>query len=130
MSQESHRQLVEHLYESSGDTLRGVVRYHDGTVSPLYLRDDVDAARFKRRAEYTIALAQRTTGDDTGDTTADPAGYHIELFDGVVAFYLREGSAAGTVVAIDSILARNLLSLMRDCKEALVAARRNTKATA
>lgn len=129
MSEESHQRLVEHLYESSGDTLRGVVRYHDGTARPLYLRDDVDATTFRRRAEYTIALAQRTTGEETGDTTANPAGYHVELFDGVVVFYLREGSAAGTAVAVDSILARNLLSLVHECKEALVA-QSDTTATA
>jgi len=129
MSEESHRQLVERLYESSGDTLRGVVHFQGDGVSPLYVREGIDTGRFKRHVERTIARAQRTVRGDDADTTG-AGGYHVELFDGVVVFFLREGSSAGTVVALDSILARNLVSIVEECREALAVERSDTKATA
>lgn len=127
MSEETHQQLVQHLYEASGDTLRGVVRYRDGSATPLYVREDVDTERFRRRVERTITRVGRVAG---GDDEEEPESYPVELFDGVVVFCLQEGPSAGTVVAVDSILARNVASVVRECREALSATRSETPATA
>lgn len=124
MSEPTPRKLLEFLNESTGDALRGVASHGGERIEPLYKRDDVDAGTFKRRITTTVAQAQHKAED--GDDAAD----HVELFDGVVVTYVRDGPATGTVVAIDSPIAGEILSFVDDCRAALTEGSGDTPARA
>lgn len=122
MDPNTHHQLRSHLEDQVGDALRSIVSYDAETQHVVYLRDDAQENISGDQAEGLIDYlreregiqeARERLGLDTGLQCT------VHCWPNRIGLHFPQSSQAGTLVTVDTAVARDLHGFVTGCTEIL-----------
>jgi hypothetical protein len=117
-----HDALLEYLRGRAEGALRIVTYYDADTTDVVYARDDV---RAKLSGEQASALVDYLRQRDDIQTAKDRLGFDdtlvcsVHCWDDHIGLHFAHGPRSGTLVTLDTEVARNLHAFVTECRNAL-----------
>lgn len=117
-----HDALLEHLHDRTDSALRTVTYYDADTTDVVYARDDV---RAKLSGEQASALVDYLREREGVQAAKDRLGFDdtlvcsVHCWDDHIGLHFSHGPDSGTLVTLDTDVARNLHSFVIECQNVL-----------
>ncbi|WP_276246107.1 hypothetical protein [Haladaptatus sp. YSMS36] len=116
MYKDNAKELVSFLEQRVGGSLRAVAFYSSDTIELLHLRDDLDRERIRRSVEPGLEiLRQESQLEGIGALPFEDLNATVHLFGQGVLLHFPQGVDHGTVVTLDSGVARQLNGFVKEC---------------
>lgn len=108
--------LTNALLERVGETLRSVSFYSPSGMEMLHLRDDIDRENIQQRVAPGLEILRRETQLEDADALPFPnLNATVHLFDEGVLIHFPQGPDQGTIVTLESDVARQLNQFVKEC---------------
>ena len=120
---EQHQRLVRLINDQAGENFRGAFRYDENDWSVLYVRDDLATPDLQTVVPPLIQRA-REHEPIVREADYDGLGVHrasVSVHAEAVLVHIREGTQSGTVVTLDTEVARNISEFVTQCEAILQA---------
>lgn len=116
MHKRNARELTTFLKNRVGKTLRAVAFYSNDMMCVLYLRDDIDPDRVRRAVGPGLELLrQESRLEGGGSLPFENLNATVHLFEEGVLLHFPQDEDHGTVVTLDSGVARQLNGFVKEC---------------
>lgn len=108
--------LVDYLKDCVGESLRGVVRYHEDSMDLLYLREDVRESRLQSQLDRMLTrLAPESHASEERSFPLGDLYVTVRRFEEAIIMHFPTGRNRGVVVSLEPETARNLNTFTTEC---------------
>ena len=109
-------ELVAFLRDEAGSSLRAVLRYYDGAHETLYQREDLTDADGMDEATVA-AFRDAELADERQAGTLAVGNHHatLRLFDSAIVIHFPQDQSVGTVISLDTTVARDVAQFVGAC---------------